>query len=515
MFNGGRRSGRDLAGTGVGATVGALGPPRLAASESRQVLTTLAGAARVLAVLALAALAVRSALRLNLRWDAFAYHLPFAAEYGGLSIPYEMNDRVRPTFDSYPALAEIVQGLLWRLTGSMNATGVVNAIAFAAFLAYAHRALRAPFWLVALVSLSAPLVIIHVCTSYVDLFGNAFLAIGVCACLSLYLAPEQAGRATVLGAPAALAAAAWSKYLLVPIAGVTYALLVGLLLRRPGIGGLRRGRVAVYAAVMGLVALAPYVKNLVAFGNPFWPLRLPLVGDWFPYTNDALRGAIRERPESLQGASQIQLFFQSLFEIQQPTEYANRLRWIIDQGNTVDGFRMGGFWGIAAAFYALVVVLMLVVCHGQRGWGVSAAVLGALGLVGLLPQSHELRYYLFIPLCGAGIVGMLFPRFQRVAPHAAMALLALVLGAFVHMVIENRAHYAIHRVDQAAAARAWGAAEWWPKLRRGVTYCAVDMAPIGLLLTGPTLSEFTIVDRSRAEYCPRGSQVIRGYVPGS
>lgn len=513
MLNSARSLGRSL--TGAGVTARALGHLRLTPNESGQVLATLGSVARLVAVLALAALAVRSASCLNLRWDTFAYHLPFAAAWVGLPIPYEMNDRMLPTFEAYPALAELVQGLLWRLTGSMNATGVVNAIAFAAFLAYAHRALGAPFWLVALVSLSAPLVVIHACSSYVDLFGNAFLAIGVCACLALYLAPEQTGRWTVFGAPAALAAAAWSKYLLVPIAGVTFALLAGLLLRRRSIAGLSRGRVAGYVALMGLVAAAPYVKNLVRFHNPFWPLRVPLVGNWFPYANDALRGAMSERPSSMQSASQLQLFVQSLFELGQPTEYPNRLRWIIDQGSTVEGFRMGGLWGIAAMVYVPVVVLMLVVCHGKRGWGVSAAVLAALGLVGLLPQSHELRYYLFIPLCGAACVGMLFPQFKRAAPHAAMALLALVLGLFVHMAIENRPHYAIVRVDQAAAARAWGAARWWPKLQRGVTYCAVDMVPVGLLLTGPTLSEFRIVDRSRAEYCPSGSQIIRGGGVGS
>ena len=87
--------------------------------------------------------------------------------------------------------------------------------------------------------------------------------------------------------------------------------------------------------------------------------------------------------------------------------------------------------------------------------------------------------------------------------------LALMLGSFVHMVVENLPHYTVSRVGELEAARAWGAAEWWPKLRRGETYCAVDMLPIGMLLTGPTLSEFTIVDRSRAELCPSGSRIIQ------
>jgi hypothetical protein len=487
-------------------------PLRLRPGEAQRVLATLGGVAAVLGVLALADLAVRAALRLNLRWDTFAYHLPYAARHGGLPIPYEMNDLVAPAFEAYPILPELVQGALWRLTGSMNATGVVNYIALALFLAYARFALGAPLGLVALASLTAPLVVIHACSSYVDLFGNAFLATGLCSCLALFVAPEQARRAVIWGAPAALAAAAWSKYLLAPIAGVAFAIFAVLSLRSARAAGLRRAQVASYHTAIGLVAAAPYLKNLVVFGNPFWPLRLPLIGSWFPYTNDALRGAIRERPGLLRSTSQLELFLRSLLEIDQPTSYPNRLRWIIDQGSTIEGFRMGGFWGVAAVVYALALPWMLVVCHGKRGWVASAAVLGGLLLAGVLPQSHELRYYLFIPLTGAAAVGMLFPRFQRARPLAAMGLLAVVLGLFVHMGLENLPHYRITRVDHVEAARAWGAAQWWPVLRPGETYCAVDMLPIGMLLTGPTLSEFTIVDRSRAELCPSGSRIIQNGV---
>ncbi len=43
----------------------------------------------------------------------------------------------------------------------MNAVGVANLLVFLMFLAFCHRRLRAPWWLVAAVSLSAPLVLIH------------------------------------------------------------------------------------------------------------------------------------------------------------------------------------------------------------------------------------------------------------------------------------------------------------------------------------------------------------------
>jgi hypothetical protein len=495
------------------ARAGSIG---LTATEAQRVVATLSGVGTVCALVALAVLGVRSALELHLRWDTFAYHIPFAALRGGLSIPYELSDRMVEAYQGYPPLPAFLQGALWRLTGSMNATGVVNYLAFATFLVHAHRALRAPFWLVALVALTAPMVVIQACASYIDLLGNAFVAIGACSCLSLYLFPEKATRAALVGGLLALAAAAWCKYLLVPPAALLMIAFAVLIARRSQIAGFtRRTAGCLYAAVVTLAA-APYIENWILYGNPFWPLRLPLVGDYFPYMNDALQGAQAEQlalqrrlqPGVAESPSQLTLFVKSLFEIDQPTTYPNRYRWIIDQGSTVAGFRTGGFWGVAALVYLLAVVGLLVTSAGRRGWVGAVAAVGMLGFVAALPQSHELRYYLFIPLTGAGVIGMLFPHFERVAPRAAMVLLALVLGLFVHMVLENRSHYRIGRVDYMAAAHAWGAAAWWPKLVRGKTYCAVAMEPIGIFLTGPTLSEYTIIERSRAEYCPPGSSII-------
>jgi hypothetical protein len=478
---------------------------RLSPAEARFVLGAASLVAGIVAVVALVDLAARATLRLNCRWDTFAYHLPYAAVRGGLSIPYDMNEMMRSPFDGYPPLPHFIQGVLWRITGSVNATGVVNYLAFAGFLAYAHRVLRAPFWLVALISLTAPLVIIHASVSYVDLFGNAFLAVGVCSCLHLFLFPDEASRGVFKGGLAGLAAAAWSKYLLVPVAASVFAILTLLAWRRPRSAGTSPRNVACLLAAAALIAAAPYAKNWVIYGNPFWPIGVPIVGQHLPYTNDAIAQGFREQPVQAREASQPERFLTSLFEIDQPTSYPSRPRWTIDQGGTDVAFRMGGFWGTAACFYLIAVSALLVICHGRRGAIAAAGGVGLLGLVAILPQSHQLRYYLFIPLSGAATIGMLFSRFGQLAPRVAPAMLALITAFFVHMVFENRSHYLIERVDYLAAARAWGAADFWPRLERGKTYCAIDFVPLGMMLTGPTMSEYTIIDRTTAALCPAGS----------
>ena len=164
-------------------------------------------AGTVMALGAMIVLALRAALRLELRWDTFAYHLPFAAMRGGLHIPYELPPFLQACFHGFPPLPEFIQGVLWRTTGSINATGVVNYLAFALFLFFAWRELNARLWVVVLLSLTAPLVLIHAASSYVDLFSNSLLAIGVTAFIAMLLSDRWLDSRLLVWALAGLAGA--------------------------------------------------------------------------------------------------------------------------------------------------------------------------------------------------------------------------------------------------------------------------------------------------------------------
>jgi hypothetical protein len=469
---------------------------------------------RAIAIVALLDLAVRSAVLLDpFGYDSFFYHLPFAALRGGLSLPYDMNDTVRGQFDAFPPLPELVQGLLWRITGSVNATGVINFIAFAAFLVYAHKVFRAPFWLVGLISLTAPLVLIHTSVDYVDLFGNAFLAIGVSSIMFAYLFPERRSRAVVIGGLAGLTLAAWTKYTLVPIVIVAFVVLAVMVIRSAAAVRFSRRQAAAVILVFAILASAPYVKNLAVYGNPFWPLRVPFVGSLFPYDVDPLaaqEGQPFGRPPQLKDAPQLQVFVESLFETRNPLRYADRPRWILDQfqWSPATAHRMGGFWGIGTAIFLALTAGMLIACRRRAGIIASLAGLALLGFVGVLPQSNELRYFMFIPLTWAAGIGMLFPPLQIRFPRVAAGILVLVLVLFGYIVSENWQYYQLAALDNRAAAKVWGADKFWPLLEPGKTYCAVHMYPLGFLLTGPTLSEFSIVDRSKASLCPPGTIII-------
>jgi hypothetical protein len=463
--------------------------------------------ALLLAAIALAVLALRAMLRLDLRWDTFAYHIPFAVQRAGIRIPFEMSGKIRDFYAGFPPLPEFVQGILWRVTGSINATGVVNYLAFVLFLSFCHRKLGGRFGIVTLVSLTAPLVLIHATTSYVDLFSNAFLAIGVSSLVAMYLFDRFGDRSLLLWGLAGLAGAAWSKIMLVPVVAlflVCFLLIYGVRRAQPKYRGLLP-----LVVVATLVAATPYVKNLVVYHNPVWPVRVPVVGQFFPYSFDARAIPLTERPPPLRDLSQFKLFFHSLLEINHPTHYPNRARWIIDQGSAWVALRMGGFWNVAVITANAAIGLLALLWDRRKGLILLGSVGALLCFVAVLPQSNELRYYEFLPLTWAATIGMLLPRVRRSHPGVALTVLTVLLAEFVYVSNVNRSYYHVERIGYLQAANAWDVVVLWPRLDRGKVYCAVGFEPRGILLTGPTMSEFHIIDRTDAVQCPPRTIVFR------
>jgi hypothetical protein len=455
---------------------------------------------------ALAVLAVRAWLRIETRWDAFYYHIPLAARRGGLGVPYDMPPLVKDLYDGFPPLPEFLQGVLWRATGSLNATGVINILALAVFLGYCHYKLKAPFSVVAVLSLTAPLVIIHAATSYIDLFGNALLAMGVTSLAAMMLFDRWADRSLLCWGLAGFAGAAWSKMILLPVAFPGCLCFLGFYASHFRNRAFRRS--LLLAAAVAAFIWVPLVKNQILYHNPIWPTRMPVWSDRFPFTFDPRPIHAGQTPPPLLHLSQFNLFVHSVLEIGHPTEYASRERWTLDQGNAWIAFRSGGFWSVGVITAALAAVLLGFLCHARKGWALLGFLAAMWCCVAFLPQSHELRYHLFLPLTMAAIIAMLLARVRRDYPAVTLVLLAVFLGEFIWMVKVNRAYYRVERADYRTAAEFWGVTPWWPMLQRGQTYCAVGFAPAGMFLTGPTMKEFHIIDRPDRTECPPHVQLI-------
>jgi hypothetical protein len=473
----------------------------------------LARTCAILVVLALLILSLRSIFRFDGHFDSLVYHLAFAAERAGVPFSYDMNDSFRYWYEGFPPLADFAQGILWRLSGTIQATVVTGLLVFLGLLYYSHRYLRAPFWLVAMISLSAPLVIIHSTSNYIDLFGNCFLALGFVSALSLFLFPGRDPRIIYVTGLTGLAAAMCSKFLLVPLAGIGFLFFLVMIVssKRPIFH--RRSLTFAVFGILAAVALMPYVLNFIRYDNPFWPVRVPFFGKWFPYMIDGeALGAASNRPSNMLTASRLKLFVHSLLEIGHPTSYDYRPRWLLDQGNPPTtnqvAFRMGGFWGIGFITYFTSMISLLIAYAGRRGIIAAASFVLLLLVASQIPQSHELRYFLFFPLCWAITIGMFYPKLSVRQPNVSFGMLAVFLGFFLYMAWENRAHYRVEHFNYAAVAGTYGLVPWWDKLDPKETYCVVGMVPAGIFMSGPTLKEFKIFDRSNSSKCPLNSYVI-------
>ena len=208
-------------------------------------------------VVCLVVLAIRAALRLDGRWDTPLYHLPFAAAYGGLNISYVMSGRIAMAFQGFPPLAHFLQGWLWRLTGSVNATGVINFLAFVTLLAISQRKLKAPFYLFAAIALTTPLVLIHLTVSYVDLFGNSWLALGLLCLFHAYYFERTFDRSILFIGLAGLTAAACTKFQLVPVVAVCLLLYLVVYRLIPIRSDTRQKQVLLWILLAVLLAAVP------------------------------------------------------------------------------------------------------------------------------------------------------------------------------------------------------------------------------------------------------------------
>jgi hypothetical protein len=171
--------------------------------------------------------------------------------------------------------------------------------------------------------------------------------------------------------------------------------------------------------------------------------------------------------------------------------------WSLDQGARADPaksphHRLGGWFPWTVAWLGF---------GGALAWrrrtvsGTALATLGAaLALVAFLPQSHELRYWLFAPLALAVFTARALAR-----PGSGLLRAALVLGAaFVLLAVRP---FALDARPPAAFAPREARAFWAsPEARaQGEPYEICNVTPYGIFWSGPTFREYRVRACYRAE----------------
>lgn len=415
---------------------------------------------RVVATGLVVSLAIAAWHDVSKAWDVWYYHLPFAGRLVGKvdagTFVFGAVNQAR--YDGFPLFGELLQGLLWRLTGRPECASFVALAAVPGLAWGLWRIFLVPPHLAILAFVAIPLVQIHATACYVDLPANAMLAMLALLAYRQWVLREPPSLRVLIVAGALAAAAANTKFQLIPAVLAAAALVVLSALRR---GGRRGLRLALIAVALPLVFATP-IKNTLRQGNPVWPIELHLLGHSLPH----VEGAYASSPVWLENAPRPVRWGASVLELGlEPV--ASHHRWSIDQWTPPrdPGYRMGGFFGAYVVANVVALLAAVLVRRSREAKVAATFAAGATALASLMPQSHELRYYLFWMLLLVSLNLIVWSRDRRSEDPrgaTAMALIACAAlavvgwsteGTYLYASGDSFAQLVASKVDAAALAR--------------------------------------------------------------
>lgn len=373
-----------------------------------------------------------------LDFDPLYYHLPFAARIWGITPPSEFRflAGIEADYQGFPLLAEFLQGLFWRFFGQMQAANLVGLCGLLGYCYFAKVYLRVRPSLMFLALLAVPLIQIHAASSDVDLLANLACAAMLVMAYLLFAGAITPNWRNVAVFALAAAVAANTKFLQAPMVALA-GLAVGLWLvfqfrARQGTRRRETGLALCTLAIAAPLIWATYLKNLVLFGQPFYPLT---AGAGVKLAT----GPAFLAPSYLTHVPQSVRWLFSVFEIR-AFDARRPALWMGEQGNLPRGApadRMGGYF-----FVYVIVLLLLFGFLIARSRSREARLAGAFFLVvslvtSALPQSHELRYYMYWIILLISLTWYLLiraregGRLRRFAPEYFGVLCCAVLCAVV------------------------------------------------------------------------------------
>lgn len=461
-----------------------------------RIRATAAGAFAALHWLLLAAayarLSAKAFLQFPRDWDFLAYHLPGALEAFGLT-SYTPEPRLVAVISGFPPLPRGVAGAVVLVTGRFSAAATLNVVAVAALVAglfWSHgRAFSLRWFLTAL--LGVPLFVFHFASGYVDLFTACWLVLALAAFDGLERgAPRPFASACLF--VAALALATLSKFQAWPVAALIGAAGVWRFAGLARDGALTRGQALALTAALAVGLGAWPVRNTIVYRNPVYPVQFPLAPGLFPNALvDADSGSFN-LPAWLSEHSRPVRFAASVAEWNR-FHSGERFYWSLDQGaraNPADSphHRLGGWFPWTIAWLAFGTALAR--RAGRVPTAALAAFAGALALVALLPQGHELRYWLFVPLVlalwTARGIETLTPGVRRTLATALFLGALFVLWATHPFAIDPRPP----QTFAPRAARAFWAEQAAHPRAGPARIC--DVNPDGIFWSGPTFREYEV-----------------------
>lgn len=323
--------------------------------------------------------------------------------------------------DGYPANGELLN--LWTMafpgTDRLATIAVLFALPLAVLstIGIARRlgADRMAAAFAGLLLAGMPALVVLLGTTYVDVLAAADLAVAWFFGLAAMREPGGPRRRWLLvlaGAGAGLSVG--TKLPFLPLGAILgLALLADGVLRRrvrptaspvgaaAAVSGVVRD-----AVLVGLPAAALggywYLKNLLAFGNPFWPYSVgPFAGIW------PLAPIGSNLPDELLGAGQVEAVIRS---------------WTADPwlSDYLYDVRLGGFGVGWVPLLVLAIAGLVVLVRARNAAPLVAIVVPVVTMVFAMPQGSWARYTLFVPVAVLALAAVALSRLRR---RSAVALL--------------------------------------------------------------------------------------------
>lgn len=361
--------------------------------KKRQILEIILSA---IAIVVVTSIFLKAIIDIDTNYDVGWYHLPWAARIWGI-VPesaFISENLIEHRYDGFPLLAHFLQGLLWRITGRIQATNLVGYLSLIIYFGFLRSYFRVPLYLSAIAIFTIPAVLTHAATSFVDLLGNVGVSTLMLMTYQFFRQSRLPRKGELLITFLGAAVAVNTKPQLQPLVFLLYWIvgirLVWLYFKHTD--GKRKLWLTVpLAAIASVLIFATPIKNVALYGNPFYPIRIEVAGI---VLNHQLT------PETYNEGDRPQKWLRSILEINTP-------QWSPDQwnGNNPQYLdRAGGFFGAYVVFNLLLLVGLTVREQLQRAFAKDKSRNATTALITLLlvslvpanfPQSHELRYFMF------------------------------------------------------------------------------------------------------------------------
>lgn len=342
---------------------------------------------------------LKAIIDIDTNYDVGWYHLPFAARIWGI-IPAESfssEKLIEYRYKGFPLLTHFFQGLLWKLTGRVQATNLVGYLSLITYFIFLRSYFKVPLYLSTIAIFAIPAVLTHAATSFVDLTGNIGAAVVMMMLYKFFskstLPTKKELLAAFLGAVVAANTKPQLTVLITLLWCVTGIRLAFLYFKSTRPKERKTVSTLALTAIASALIFATPIKNVALYGNPLYPIKIELAGIVLNH---------EVTPKTYSEGNRPQKWLRSILEINTPEWTADQYNYSGDEKN-LD--RAGGFFGAYVGFNLLLLIALSISQRIQKlrlSEHYPTNTIVALTIIVLIsvftanfPQSHELRYFMF------------------------------------------------------------------------------------------------------------------------